>query len=104
MSLFEVVMVVCFGCAWPASIWKSWISRDNTGKSLPFLFIILTGYGAGLLHKAFYSRDGVIWLYGLNAFMVGLDILLWFRNGRRMRKAEASCEARCMEEELRKPA
>ena len=75
-------MLVCFGAAWPFSIYKSYKSRRNAGKSIIFLFIILTGYIAGLLHKVFYSYDGVIVLYGLNCIMVSADILLYFRNQR----------------------
>ncbi|SCX76708.1 hypothetical protein [Desulfoluna spongiiphila] len=85
MSVFEIAMLVCFGFAWPASIWKSWTSRNNSGKSLQFLCIVLVGYAAGIAHKLIYSYDGVIILYGINAMMVTTDIVLWFRNGRLMK-------------------
>lgn len=62
--------------------------------------IILTGYGAGILHKFFYNYDAVIWLYGLNCLMVGADMVLYFRNGALMREAAASCEEVCMEQVL----
>jgi hypothetical protein len=80
MSIFEVAMLVCFGAAWPFSIVRSYRARANAGKSLPFLFIVLAGYGAGILHKLLYSPDGVIVLYILNGLMVGIDILLYYRN------------------------
>ncbi len=60
MSPFEIVMLVCFGAAWPLSIYKSITSRAVAGKSLPFLFVILSGYAAGTLHKIFFSLDPVI--------------------------------------------
>lgn len=79
MSLFEIIMLVCFGCAWPVSIWKSLRMKSVEGKSLPFLIIILVGYVAGTLHKAIYSPDLVIALYIFNGIMVAIDILLYFR-------------------------
>jgi uncharacterized membrane protein YbjE (DUF340 family) len=82
VSIFEIVMLACFGSAWPFSIYKSFKSRQNAGKSIAFLFIVLVGYGAGIIHKLIYSRDAVIYLYLLNALMVFIDILLYFRNSR----------------------
>ncbi len=80
MSVFEITMLVCFGAAWPVSIYKSLKSRQVAGKSLPFLVIILIGYGAGVLHKLLYHYDAVIFLYLLNALMVAFDIFLYLRN------------------------
>ena len=80
MSILEIIMLICFGAAWPFSIYKSYKSRKNTGKSIVFLFIVLSGYIAGVLHKIFYSYDSVIILYGLNCIMVSIDIMLYFRN------------------------
>ena len=82
MSPFEILMLVCFGAAWPFSIYKSYRSKSTSGKSVVFLFIILIGYLAGLLHKVLYNFDMVIVLYGINAVMVSIDILLYFRNRR----------------------
>jgi hypothetical protein len=80
MSAFEIIMLVCFGSAWPLSIYKSLRSRAIAGKSLPFLVVILVGYAAGTLHKIFHSMDFVIVLYILNFLMVLTDIVLYFRN------------------------
>lgn len=80
MSPFEILMLLCFGSAWPVSIYKSITSRRTGGKSVIFLFIIGTGYIAGTLHKIFYSFDPVIVLYILNALMVSTDIILYYRN------------------------
>lgn len=80
MSVFEITMLVCFGSAWPFSIYRSWKSRAVAGKSLTFLVVILTGYAAGTLHKVFYSFDYVIILYICNFLMVLTDILLYLRN------------------------
>ncbi len=80
MSIFEIIMLVCFGAAWPFSIYKSWKTRQVAGKSLPFLLVIVLGYVAGILHKLVYHFDLVIYLYALNALMVSLDIILYLRN------------------------
>ena len=80
MSPFEIAFLVCFGAAWPASIYKSYRSCTSKGKSAFFLGLIMTGYAMGILHKIFYNMDGVILLYILNFFMVFLDMILYFRN------------------------
>ena len=82
MSFFEIVMLVCFGAAWPFSIYKSYTSKRNNGKSVIFLFIIALGYIAGIIHKLLHSYDLVIFLYALNCIMVSADIVLYFRNRR----------------------
>ena len=73
-------MLLCFGAAWPFSIHKSYKSRKTGGKSVAFLFIVLIGYIAGIIHKVYYSYDSVIYLYILNGVMVLIDIMLYFRN------------------------
>jgi hypothetical protein len=80
MSVFEILMLVCFGAAWPFSIYKSYKSKEIAGKSLIFLFVILFGYIAGTLHKVFFYYDPVVFLYILNGAMVLIDIGLYLRN------------------------
>ena len=80
MSVFEAGMLICFGAAWPVSIYKSFKSKSNQGKSIFFLYILLFGYIMGVLHKIIYSFDYVIILYILNASMVTIDILLFHKN------------------------
>ena len=88
LSIFEILMLLCFGAAWPLNIYKSATSKSTSGKSVLFLFVINIGYIAGILHKIFFSYDGVIFLYILNFLMVAVDILLYFRN----RKLERAVE------------
>ncbi len=90
MSIFEIIMLVCFGAAWPSSIYKSWQSRTSKGKSLPFLCIILVGYIAGTLHKVYYNMDFVIVLYVMNGLLVFIDICFYYRNAALDRQAEVS--------------
>jgi len=80
-SLLEITMLICFGAAWPISIYKSWTSRSSKGKSLLFLVVIIVGYLAGigkcLLDTTHWS---VLALYIVNVAMVSIDMLLYFRN------------------------
>jgi hypothetical protein len=80
MSIFEIIMLVCFGAAWPFSIYRSYTSGKTGGKSVFFLIIILVGYVAGIANKLFYRFDNVVYLYCLNFAMVSMDTALWFRN------------------------
>lgn len=88
MSLFEIIMLVCFGAAWPFSIYKSYTSRSVSGKSPYFLMIVMAGYVSGILHKLFYSYDQVIFMYGLNFLLVSTDLALYFRNLRLLKQGE----------------
>lgn len=85
-NLFEIIMLICFGAAWPVSILKSYRSRQTGGKSIMFLYVVFIGYLAGIVHKLMNDRDMVICLYVLNALMVRIDIVLYRRN----RRLEAS--------------
>jgi hypothetical protein len=82
MSVFEIIMLVCFGSAWPFSIYKSWTARTNKGKSLWFLAIVLVGYISGIIHKVIHNYDAVVFLYALNGSMVLIDMAVYARNRR----------------------
>jgi hypothetical protein len=80
MSIFEMIMLLCFGAAWPFSVYKSYTSRSIEGKSFGFLIILLAGYVAGIVHKIVYSQDKIIYLYVLNFIMILTDTILYLRN------------------------
>ena len=80
MSIFEAVMLICFGAAWPLDIANSWRTRSAVGKSWGFLVILIIGYISGIIHKLLYSRDLVLLLYLINLAMVSLDLLIYVRN------------------------
>lgn len=88
MSVFEIVMLICFGVAWPFSIYKSYTSRQTNGKSVVFLVVVVIGYISGIIHKLFFSRDFVVFLYILNLLMVSTDIVLYFRNKKLEKSAD----------------
>jgi len=94
MSIFEIIMLVCFGSAWPFSIYKSWTARSNQGKSLWFMAIVLIGYISGIIHKVLHNYDPVVFLYGLNGVMVRVDIAIYGRNRRLYRLSRALWEGR----------
>jgi len=91
-------MLVCFGFAWPFSIYTSIVSKKTAGKSLLFLIVLQIGYIAGILFKfteywdaAEINQDAVmsinLYLYILNLVMVTIDECLYLRN-RRLETAE----------------
>jgi len=81
MSIFEGIMLICFGVAWPVSIIKSLKSKSTAGKSSFFLYIILLGYVSGIINKLINKpEDIVLYLYILNFIMVFIDLMLLYRN------------------------
>lgn len=91
MSEFlEIIMVVSFGASWPFNVMKSYRARTAKGKSLSFLCLIFFGYIAGITSKLvnqsymenFAEKWYVLIFYCLNLIMVGMDLILYFRNKR----------------------
>lgn len=78
--IFEAIMLICFGAAWPLSVYKSHKTKNSNGKSLGFLFTIFFGYISGITYKTFFNFDWVLFLYIFNIFFVSLDIILFYRN------------------------
>ena len=89
-ELLEITMILCFGASWPLNVMKSYKVRTAKGKSLAFLCLIFLGYIAGIASKfanaaymaSFSEKWYVLFFYFLNMAMVGVDILLYFRNRR----------------------
>ena len=80
-QLFEVLMIVCFGFAWPFNIVKSWKARTAKGKSLLCELCVLAGYIFGIAGKFITGNiTYVLIAYLINVVMVGADILLTLRN------------------------
>jgi hypothetical protein len=98
MNIFESIMLLCFGFAWPISIYKSFVSKKTAGKSLLFLIVLQTGYIAGILYKLTEFLDDIkinpdttmninLYLYILNLVLITVDECLFLRN-RRLEVAE----------------
>lgn len=96
-ELLEIIMIVSFGASWPMNVIKSYKARTAKGKSLGFLCLIFFGYIAGIASKlvneaymaAFSEKWYVLFFYILNIIMVGADLILYFRNKKLDKKAEA---------------
>jgi hypothetical protein len=79
MSIFETIMLVCFGASWPLSIRKTLRTKSVEGKSRSFMLVVGMGYVSGIVHKVLYSFDWVTALYALNLVMVATDCALCWR-------------------------
>ncbi|MGL6057712.1 MAG: hypothetical protein ACRC17_05300 [Culicoidibacterales bacterium] len=82
MSIYEFIMLACFGAAWPFSIYRSYRSQSTNGKSFVFLIVLIIGYIAGIINKLVYNYDAIIYLYVINCLMVSVDAILWLRNAK----------------------
>lgn len=92
-NILESLMMFTFGCAWPASILKSWRARSAKGKSLAFLLLILAGYTCGMAAKVLTGQiNFVLYFYAANFVMVFADFLLYLRNRRLDAQARQSFE------------
>ena len=90
MSEFlEIIMVVSFGASWPLNVMMSYRARTTKGKSLGFLLLIFFGYIGGIASKltADTFKWYVLFFYVLNLIMVGLDLILYYRNYQLDKKA-----------------
>ena len=95
MSVFEAIMLVCFGASWPAAINKTLRSKNPAGKSLLFLCLIITGYLCGVIHKCLQPKiDWVVWLYAVNLLMVATDLFLVCKYRRDIRNRESAAAAK----------
>jgi hypothetical protein len=81
-SIFEALMLICFGISWPFAIVRSARARSSKGKSLTDLVLLGLAYVSGILHKTLINPDIVLALYIINFIMVSIDIALYFRNAR----------------------
>jgi hypothetical protein len=83
--LCESMMLIIFGCSWPANIHKSLTSKTTLGKSLAFEVLVVIGYLFGVTAKIIiFNRTGEMqvsfWFYILDILLVSTDIVLYFRN------------------------
>ena len=80
-SIFETVMLVCFGFSWPLNVIKAYKAKTAKGTSLPFILLIITGYIAGISAKLISGQvNYVLIAYVLNLAIVSLNVIVYFRN------------------------
>ncbi len=90
-SLFETLMLVCFGLSWPINMMKAYKARTAKGTSLPFLLLIITGYLGGIAAKIISgSINYVLIVYLINLAIVLLNLAVYFRNVSLDRKNESN--------------
>ena len=80
-SIFESIMLICFGLSWPLNVIKAYRARTARGTSLPFILLIITGYIAGITAKLVTGQiNYVLIVYLLNLAIVSINVLVYFRN------------------------
>lgn len=80
-SIFESIMLICFGLSWPLNVVKAYRARTARGTSLPFILLIITGYIAGITAKLVTGQiNYVLIVYLLNLAIVSVNVLVYFRN------------------------
>ena len=79
MSIYEALMLVCFGASWPVAVLKTYRTKNVKGKSRLFLWLVIIGYICGMIHKVLFNFDLVFYLYVLNTLLVATDLLLVYR-------------------------
>ena len=75
-SIFEALMLVCFGAAWPFSIFEMLKTKKAEGKSVKYVVIILIGYISGMFFQYFGARNAIFFLYLFNTLLVVVDLTL----------------------------
>ena len=80
-SIFESIMLICFGLSWPLNVVKAYKARTAKGTSLPFSILIITGYIAGITAKIITGQiNYVLIVYLLNLLIVSLNVVVYIRN------------------------
>ena len=57
MSIYEALMLICFGASWPFAVIKTYKTKAVKGKSRLFLSLIIIGYIFGMINKILNSVD-----------------------------------------------
>lgn len=80
-SIFESIMLICFGLSWPLNVIKAYKARTAKGTSLPFILLIITGYVAGITAKVITGQiNYVLIVYLLNLAIVSMNVVVYFKN------------------------
>ncbi len=80
-SVFETIMLVCFGLSWPINAFKAYKARTAKATSLPFILLIFVGYIAGISAKLVSGQINYVFIvYLINIVMVALNLVMYLRN------------------------
>ncbi len=84
VTIFESIMLICFGLSWPISVFKSLKAHSTKGKSVLFTFAIIIGYISGIIGKMLAGNYNYVFvLYLINLAFVCVDLILYFVNKKR---------------------
>ena len=87
-SIFEIVMLICFGFSWPINAYKAYNARTAKATSLAFMLLIIGGYIAGIVAKFISGNlSYVLYVYFVDLALVVANLLIYIRN-RRLDKLE----------------
>lgn len=79
--VFEALMLICFGFSWPLNVIKAYKARTTKGTSLAFIFLIITGYIAGITAKFInHQFNYVLTVYFINLGIVMMNVFVYIRN------------------------
>ncbi len=83
-SIFEGLMILCFGVSWPVAVWKTLKTKNVSGISIFFLWFVFFGYVSGVMFKLVEAVGNgyvnpVIILYLFNLVLVGTEVILFYR-------------------------
>lgn len=70
MNIFEMLMLILFGAAWPFSLIDSIRTKTSAGRSVLFYISMIIGYISGIIHKILYNCDFTLVIYIINLIMV----------------------------------
>ena len=85
-SIFEFIMLICFGMSWPISVYKSLTSKSTEGKSGVFIVAIIIGYISGIIGKILnHQINYILILYCINLVVVSFDLFLFILNTHRQK-------------------
>lgn len=80
-SMFETIMLICFGLSWPINLRKAYKAKTTKGTSLLFILLIIFGYLSGITAKLVSGQTTyVLAVYLLNLAVVLLNLVVYFRN------------------------
>lgn len=83
-EILEIIMVISFGFSWPINAIKAYKAGTAKSQSLPFYCLIFFGYICGIISKLISAsfKWYVLFFYVLNMLMVGMLIIIYFRNAK----------------------
>ncbi len=106
-DILETLMLVCFGCSWPLSVYKNIKARSAKAMSLQFILLIIAGYIAGIIAKILRGNFSyVLVMYVINLVIVSANVVVYFINRRydRLAQKERTAQKEAAQQKMRAKA